>query len=125
MDYAILIKFLQESLLITLPIEIRLNTRASNSTKELAGYCDTRMRKGKIIRFVIVINLDVCMECNYSIIGVIAHEAIHASMLEHNIFNDEKHHCKKFQEIARILETELQKLNIDTGPLYCPEYDVT
>lgn len=89
----------------------------------MAGYCTTKYRKDKVIRHVIYINLRVCVEASFSLEDVILHEICHAAQFEHNIFDWNKHHDKKFRKMCEILETELPKLGFTVGELYSKETD--
>lgn len=109
---------------IKCPVDIRLRSRDSNKrTGQLAGYAETRIRKGKIVRHVIFINLNVCLESEYRLADVIAHELVHSIMLETDVFDDNSHHDARFQKICQILEAELYDQGMPIGALYNPETD--
>ena len=65
-----------------------------------------------------------CMiESGYDSATIIAHEMIHAKMIENGTFNPDNHHCKKFQDIAKALRNSLNKMGFKVGKLYTPETD--
>jgi hypothetical protein len=104
-------------------IEIRMRPRARGAYKELAGCIETRLRKGKIIGFVIFVNMDVCVGAEFSINDVIAHELVHAIMIENDIHSNAYHHNSKFQNICTELEKEMVKAGFEIGKLYSPDSD--
>ena len=108
------------------PVEIRIhpqNTNLPKTERELAGWCDTFLRKGRITKHVLHINLRVCIESEYSITDTIAHEMVHAIMIENGKFNEEKHHDTRFQNICTALENNMRELGFEIGTLYNPETD--
>ena len=106
------------------PVDIRMRTKdSSKRTGQLAGFAETRMRKGKIVRHVIFVNLKVCAESEYNLADVIAHELVHSLMLETNTFDDNHHHDIRFQKLCELLEAELYDQGMPVGKLYNPETD--
>jgi hypothetical protein len=104
-------------------IEIRMRPRARGAYKELAGCIETRLRKGKIIGFVIFVNMDVCVGAEFSLNDVIAHELVHAVMIENDKFDHKYHHDSRFQSICRQLQKEMIKVGFKIGDLYSRHSD--
>ena len=118
-DTMLLIQAVITALEIHKPVDVILKTRVSKeSQRGLAGWCDTVFHTGKLAKHSIKINLGATLESGYDICGVIAHELIHARMIEDGSFNPEHHHDKRFQVIAAHLEKILNELGFETGPLY-------
>lgn len=108
------------------PVEIRIHPDGYGKTKEIRGYsgwCDTQLRKGKILKHVLHINMPSVYESKYRMTDVIAHEMIHAIMIERNRFNEKKHHDKKFQKICKMFEENMRTLGFTIGELYNPNTD--
>jgi hypothetical protein len=122
-DLLLLIKACQESLNIQKPITIKIRTKAKKDTRGLAGYCDSYFRKDKIVGHKVVINLDTLFESQYSIYDTIAHELIHACMLEKNLFDVNHHHDITFQSLAIHLTEYLNNMGFQMGTLYNPAID--
>lgn len=104
-------------------IEIRMRPVGKGKYKELAGVCETRYRKNKVIGFVIFINMDVCIESKFSLNDVIAHELVHAIMIENDKFDHTYHHDSRFQNICRELQKEMIKAGFKIGDLYSRHTD--
>jgi len=122
-DLLLLIKACQESLHITKPITLKIRTQSKKQTRELAGYCDSYFRRDKIVGHKVVINLDNVFESEYNIYDTIAHELIHACMLEKNIFDVNHHHDETFQELAHYLTEYLNNIGFQITCLYDPVTD--
>jgi hypothetical protein len=122
-NMTLLIEFCRAALKITKPIEIRIKTHASRGAKDLAGYCEERLRMDKPIGFIIVLNSTVIRESGYSMLDVLAHEFIHACQLENGFFSDESHHDETFQRLAYHLKEGANEIGIPLGELYNPEVD--
>ena len=122
-DLLLLIKACESGLHISKPIHIKIKTRVKGETKNLAGYCDSYIRRGKVSGHRITINLDTVFSSEYNIYDVIAHELIHASMLENDKFNPEYHHDKTFQELAHHLKNYLNNAGFQIDCLYDPAID--
>jgi hypothetical protein len=122
-DLLLLIKACQESLNIQKPITIKIRTKAKKDTRGLAGYCDSYFRKDRIVGHKVVINLDTLFESNYNIYDTIAHELIHACMLEKNLFDPTHHHDITFQELATHLTHYLNNIGFEITCLYSPVTD--
>jgi hypothetical protein len=122
-DLLLLIKACQESLNIQKPITIKIRTKSKKDTRGLAGYCDSYFRKDKIVGHKVVINLDTLFESEYSIYDTIAHELIHACMLEKNLFDPTHHHDTTFQELATHLTHYLNNIGFEITCLYSPLTD--
>jgi hypothetical protein len=122
-DLLLLIKACQEALHIEKPITLKIRTQSKKKTRELAGYCDSYFRKDKIVGHKVVINLDTVFESEYSIYDTIAHELIHACMLEKNLFDPNHHHDITFQELAHHLTEYLTNIGFDIACLYDPVTD--
>ena len=122
-DLLLLIKACQESLNIQKPITLKIRTKAKKDTRGLAGYCDSYFRKNRIVGHKVVINLDTLFESEYSIYDTIAHELIHACMLEKNLFNPNYHHDETFQELAYHLKQYLNNIGFQIDCLYDPVTD--
>jgi len=122
-DLLLLIKACQESLNIQKPITLKIRTKSSRDARGFAGYCDSYFRKDKFVGHKVVINLDTLFESQYSIYDTIAHELIHACMLEKNIFDPNHHHDTTFQELAHHLKKYLNNIGFEIGTLYDPVID--
>lgn len=119
----LLIQAVVSILEIQKPVDVVLKTRVSYKEKTMAGWCDTIFRKGKVYKHSIKINLAQTIESEYDLCGVIAHELIHAKMIEDGSFNSGFHHDNRFQVIALELKKILDSLGFDTGILYDPLTD--
>lgn len=108
---------------ITLPVEIRIKPKAPRAVNDATAICETRERKGKVIRFVIFVYHAECMQSEYSLIDVIAHELVHAKMIEHGVFNEKHHHDKRFQKLCKLLESKMPAFGYKLGELYNPKTD--
>lgn len=118
-DAMLLIQAVVSALEIHKPVDVVLKTKVSKKRQRgLAGWCDTIFHNGRLVKHSIKINLGQTIESEYDLCGVIAHELIHARMLEDGSFNPEYHHDKRFQIIAVHLEKILNDLGFSTGPLY-------
>ena len=124
-DVLLLVKGCENILKIQKPITLKIKTRSMKSdTKGLAGYCENYFRRGKLTGHKVVIHLDTVLESGYNIYGVIAHELVHAAMMEHGIFDADYHHNQTFQDMCRVLEEYLVAIGFkDIGPLYSPDTD--
>jgi predicted SprT family Zn-dependent metalloprotease len=122
-DLLLLIKACQAGLHISKPITIKIKTKAKKDTRGLAGYCDSYFRKDRIVGHKVVINLDTLFESEYSIYDTIAHELIHACMLEKNLFDPNHHHDTTFQELAAHLKQYLNNMGFEITCLYDPVTD--
>ena len=122
-DLLLLIKACESGLHISKPIHLQIKTQVKGDIKNLAGYCDSYIRRGKISGHKIVIHLDTVLSSEYSIYDVIAHELIHASMLENGHFDADYHHDNTFQELANHLTHYLTNLGFNIGCLYDPLID--
>ncbi len=107
-DILLLIKACEGGLQIRKPVNIIIKTQVKGEIGKLAGYCDSYFRKGKISGHKVVIHLDTVFSSEYSINDVIAHELIHASMMENGLFN---------------LTEDLNNLQFNIGTLYDPNID--
>ncbi len=124
MDISILVMACQQMLNIEKPIHIRMYVKRPRSMRaDASAQCFTSVRNGKVYNHIIRINLKSCIESEFLVSGIIAHEFIHAKMLENGTFNHKHNHCEKFQSIAKVLEKDLKKLGFQTGKLYNPETD--
>jgi hypothetical protein len=122
-DLLLLIKACQEALHIQKPITLKIRTKSKKDTRGLAGYCDSYFRKDRIVGHKVVINLDTVFESEYNIYDTIAHELIHACMLEKNLFDPEYHHDTTFQELAHHLTEYLNNIGFEITCLYDPVTD--
>lgn len=122
-DLMLLIKSCEAGLQITKPITLIIKTKPTGTDKQLAGYCDSYFRRGKLVGHKIVIHLNVVFESEYNVYDVVAHELIHASMMENGLFNPDYHHDSKFQELATHLTNYLTELGFKVGELYNPVTD--
>ena len=122
-DILLLIKACEGGLQIRKPIHIKIKTKTRGELGKLAGYCDSVFRKDKIVGHRITINLDTVLSSGYNINDVIAHELIHATMLENGLFNPEYHHDHNFQSLAIHLTHYLNNMGFDIGVLYDPDID--
>ena len=122
-DLLLLIKACQECLQIHKPITLKIRTKSKKDTRGLAGYCDSYFRKDKIVGHKVIINLDTVFESEYNIYDTIAHELIHACMLENGLFNPEYHHDNTFQELAQHLTEYLTNIGFEITCLYDPITD--
>lgn len=118
-DAMLLIQAVVSVLQIQKPVDVVLKTKVSKKRQRgLAGWCDTVFHNGRLVKHSIKINLGQTIESEYDLCGVIAHELIHAKMLEEGTFNPEFHHDERFQIIAFHLEDVLDALGFNTGALY-------
>lgn len=118
-DAMLLIQAVVSILEIHKPVDVILKTKVyKKRERTLAGWCDTVFHKGKVSKHIIKINLGQTIESEYDLCGVIAHELIHAKMIEDGTFNPDHHHDKRFQDIAFHLEDILDDLGFNTGMLY-------
>ena len=108
---------------IKIPVHIILKTKPARKTKGFAGYCETRERKKKIIGHYIYLNLETCLIAEFPVMDVIAHELVHACMIENGVFNPEHHHDKRFQNLCRVLEKHMNTMGFPLGKLYHKESD--
>lgn len=122
-DILLLVKSCEAGLQITKPINIIIKTKPAGDGKELAGYCESYYRRGKIVGHKVVIHLNVVFQSEYNIYDVIAHELIHASMMENGLFNDDHHHDLIFQQLAVHLTQYLTDIGFQIGELYNPVTD--
>lgn len=124
-DILLLVKGCETALQITKPITLKIKTRGlKGDTKSLAGYCESYFRRGKLTGHKVVIHLDIVTQSEYNIYGVIAHELVHASMMEHGLFDDDYHHDHTFQKMCAVLEKYLEEIGfVNIGPLYNPDTD--
>lgn len=124
-DVLLLVKGCETALQITKPVTLKIKTKGMKAdTKSLAGYCESYYRRGKLTGHKVVIHLDIVVESEFNIYGVIAHELVHAAMMEHGIFDINHHHDERFQKMCSILEEYLAELGFrDIGPLYSPLTD--
>lgn len=123
MDNTILIMACIQLLNIEKPVEVVYKVKARNSMKTVAAYCWDTRRKGNLVKFRLVLNTTVMIEAEYDSATIIAHEMIHAKMIEDGSFNPNNHHCRRFQAISRELQKNLVKLGFKVGKLYTPETD--
>jgi hypothetical protein len=105
-------------------VQIKMNPKAYGEFKDVSGACETRYRLTKVIGHVIIVNLDSCYQSRYSINDVIAHELVHAKMIETGIHNDNWHHDTKFQKVCKCLEREMKKAGFEIGKLFSPITDL-
>lgn len=122
-DILLLIKACEAGLSIKKPIKIIIKTQVKGEIGNLAGYCDSYFRKNKIVGHKVVIHLDTVVSSGYNILDVIAHELIHATMLENGLFDPEYHHDHTFQELANHLTHYLNGMGFNMGVLYDPKVD--
>jgi hypothetical protein len=123
MDNTILIMACIQLLGIEKPVEVVYKTKVRKSMNNTAAYCWDTRRKGEIVKFRLVMNTPVMIESNYDSATIIAHEMIHAKMIEDDSFNPKNHHCERFQAISKELQKNLNKLGFKVGELYTPETD--
>lgn len=124
MDYPFVMLCIM-SLQLKTPVEFHVRAKAKKETADCAGLCNTYIRKGKIYKFVITLNLDVIYGSKYSMQAVIAHELIHACQMEHGFFNEGHHHDNKFQSLAKHLHDLLSTAGYKIEPLFDPKTDNT
>ena len=105
------------------PVHIALKTKPARRTKNFAGYCETRERKKKIIGHYIYLNLETCLTAEFPVIDVIAHELVHACMIENGVFDPKHHHNKRFQNICQVLEKHMNAMSFKLGKLYHKDTD--
>jgi hypothetical protein len=122
-DILLLIKACEAGLSINKPVKIIIKTKVKGEVSKLAGYCDSYIRKNKIVGHKVVIHLDTVATSGYSIHDVIAHELIHAATLEHGLFNENYHHDNTFQSLAIHLTEYLNNMGFQIGTLYDPAID--
>ena len=122
-DLLLLIKACESGLQIRKPITLFIKTKPTGDGKELAGYCESYFRSGKLSGHKVVVHLNVVLDSEYNIYDVIAHELIHASMMENGLFNPDYHHDNTFQELAKHLTEYLVNMGFNIGELYNPLTD--
>lgn len=123
-DISVLILAATNGLSIKKPVRVSLLTHETRKMDTCMGMCDTLYRKGKIQYHKITISLRNCAINEYPVSDVILHELVHASMIEHNKFDNNWHHDTTFQNICKVLETEMRKLGFTVGELYSPVTDI-
>lgn len=123
-DIMVLVKACENILHISKPTNLILKTRNKGKSKVLAGYCDSYIRKNKVVGHKIVIHVDTVINSGYNINDVIAHEFVHAAMIEHGLFDQDYHHDKTFQKMCAILKKYLVNLGFDIGELYNSKVDI-
>lgn len=125
-DIAMLIMACKQLLELKTPFSVEYRVKLKGSNKDSAGYCSEIRRKGVLKKFRMVINCTGMIESDYDSFSVIAHEMVHAKMMEHEIHDCNYHHNTVFQDICRELEKELRKAKFPlTCPLYNPATDTT
>lgn len=123
-DISMLILACKQLLDIKTPVEVVYKTKCRGQLKHVAAYCWDSRRKGVLKKFRLVINCEEMIRSEYDSNSVIAHEFVHAKMIENETFNPHNHHCKTFQNIAAELEKCLIKAKFKIrNPLYNPETD--
>lgn len=122
-DLLLLVKACQEILKIKMPVVLKIKTHATGKMKTVAGYCDNYYRKDKLVGHKVVIHLDTVYTSGYCIYDVIAHELIHASMIENDLFNPDYHHDEVFQNMAGLLKTYLNNCGFKIESLYDSKID--
>ncbi len=110
-----LIADVAEYLGVEKPYEIRISSKPHDWA---AGFCEQRMRKGKIIKHVITLYLPSIIASGFSLESVIAHELIHAWQAEEGILLEGQYHGEDFAYAAADVE---QTFGIDE--VYDPEND--
>ena len=122
-DISLLILACQQLLAIETQVEIVYKTKCRGQLKTVAAYCWDTRRKGVLKKFRLVINSRQMIESSYDSYSVIAHEFVHAKMIENGTFNPKNHHCKQFQRIAAELEKCLKLAGFPVKGLYDPNTD--
>ena len=116
-----LVGYCVEWLDIQKPVEFRIE--AYRGKMKLAGLCESRYRKDKLHKHVIFLNLEVIGKSEYNLNDVIAHELIHAHMVEHGLFDEHYHHNETFQKLAQKLANDLISEGFDIETLYDSRID--
>ena len=124
-DISLFILACQQLLAIETPVSVEYRAKAHRKyLQKVAAYCWDSRRKGVLVKFRLVINCRVMIESNYDSFSVIAHEFVHAKMIENGTFNPLNHHCETFQKICKQLEKCLKKAGFPIAQsLYNPETD--
>ena len=124
-DISLLVLACVQLLNLKTPVQIEYRTKCRGQLKEVAAYCWDSRKKGKLHKFKLIINCRAMVESQYDSTTIIAHEFVHAKMIENGTFNPLNHHCEIFQEIARELSKCLKKagFSISKRDIYNPDID--
>jgi hypothetical protein len=122
-DISTLVLTASKGLSIEKPVRVSLITHETRKMRKNMGLCETIYRKGKIQYHRVTVSLYNCAVNEYAVSDVILHELVHISMIEHDKFNPEYHHNKRFQKICKCLEDNLRDLGFKVGELYSPLSD--
>jgi hypothetical protein len=108
---------------IKTPVDVRITNNRPRAVCDATAIIETRERKGKLARFVIFVYLVPALENEYPLNDILAHELVHAKLLETGKHDDKWHHNKPFQKICKLLEKQMPKLGFPLGKLYNPKTD--
>jgi len=124
-DISMLILACVQLLDIKTPVQVEYRNNCRGQLKRVAAYCWDTRRKGVLKKFRLVLNTRNMIESEYDSVTIIAHEFVHAKMIENGTFNPDNHHCKTFQNIARELAKCLNTagFKISKRGIYNPETD--
>ncbi len=122
-DFNLFVRACCAGLMIQTPVSIRFESKPRRELKKVAGLCEHRYRKGVLSGFVIHVNMGVCLDSGYLTTDVIAHELVHAHMIEFGKFDEEYHHDTHFQKLCAVLTKFLLDAGFEVKQLYSPETD--
>ena len=124
-DISLLILACVQLLDIKTPVQVEYRIKCRGQLKRVAAYCWDHRRKGVLKKFRLVINTRQMLESDYDSYSVIAHEFVHAKMIENGTFNPLNHHCETFQKIALELRKCLNTagFKISKTGIYNPDTD--
>lgn len=111
------------NLQIETPVSIRFESKPRGYLKKVAALCESRYRKGVLSGFVITVNMGLCLDSDYLTTDVIAHELVHAHMMEFDTFKTKYHHNKRFQKLCAVLTTVLLDMGFEVKQLYSAKTD--
>jgi hypothetical protein len=103
------------------PYELRI---MSKPHAWAAGFCEQRMRKGKITKHVITLYIPTIEASGFDFYGVIAHEFVHAWQAENGLLWEGAYHDETFAVQCHRVAVWAADQGIDIGPVYHPETDV-
>lgn len=123
-DFLGFVQDCEDLLAIKLPVEIRFRPHTKGKYYgKLAAFCEGVYRKGKLIKHRLILNRDIMLESQYFVNDTIAHELIHAKMIENRSINWNRPHNKKFQKLAQDLRIDLAGLGYMIENIFDPDTD--
>jgi hypothetical protein len=124
-DITLLILACRKLLDIKTPFNIEYRTKLfRGDNADAAGLCYRVFRKEKLVKFRVVISCTAMVGAGFESYSVIAHELVHAKLIEANLHNPQYHHCENFQKLCKKLEKHLKLAGFPIiDPLYDKETD--